>query len=536
VLRRDCGECDDRSDICRDKLTNGRGSTCCPSDMRKDPMLPSCDFSLSPCEVPERIRAAPPLDYLKTAEGARTAIDDCGEAVRDTDIKQLIHTHFIEFADKAVTSTGEGLPAKTSEGEYGTVEAAAAACNRMDECMGFVTTGSTAERADEAGAPSHLLLAGSVLETLDTSASETTYLKVEDLAGNKFAITPGFWEECSATCGGGVTTRALACRGTAAGTDVPLGMCSAQVGLSAEAMPPTNGSCNVFECKYPANGTNGTNDTLMDASSFVSTGAVLAELAKVAPQEVLDDVEAMTRIEPGADEGPAGDGDACDRPSGAEWYVAEDGPVDKPCTVGLQTEGLYLVGEWGSGTDTGPADFGLGRVPFWDQRELQYVPSTGRAVHGPEDCWRARVPQAVAVAYVPLLFAKDRRACDATSLPTAEAENIPVGMCQYLIGAPLPPVLFRGDATAQDLVTAQLLTPTSAADGYSCSKGKLWVAKNPLVYGFGWDVVGYTGWVQEVNSRAGGANADWWAARLAKNGGKWPSPDWWKANLPAEEV
>ena len=39
----------------------------------------------------------------------------------------------------------------------------------------------------------------------------------------------------------------------------------------------------------------------------------------------------------------------------------------------MQTEGLYLVGEWGSGTDTGPADFGLGRVPFWDQRELQYV-------------------------------------------------------------------------------------------------------------------------------------------------------------------
>lgn len=558
----DCGECDDDSDICRHKLTNGRASTCCPSDMLKDPMLPSCDFSLSPCEVPERIRAAPEVDNLKSAEGVRNSLQDCGQSIMEEDIRQLVHSHFIEFADKAIVSVEDGHPTKSHEGEFGTVQAAAAACNRISDCFGFVTTGSSSERADDAGVPSHLLVAGPRVEILEPSTTETTYLKVEDSSGNHFKFKPGLWGQCSKSCDGGTTIRALKCEGTAAGAEFKLGLCSAQVAMNDDALPPTTGACNVFNCTYEANFTD-------PIDFFITTDDMLADLQDVAaPSAIVDDVEdimeEVVMEQPGVQINPSpnpGSKDfyyyyVCGNPVRSEdksdWYLSVDqaarGPirmedtqnVQNPCTIGVQFDETYLVGEWGSNTELGIAYFDP-KLPSWDLLERQYLDS-GKAVHGPEDCF-PMVAQSVAVVYTPLVWGLDQSECETILVPIAEQDNTPVGMCLYIVGAPLDLEIFRGDGTAQLLVDKSLITVVSEEEreeyGFSCSKGKMWAARNPFVYGFGWGVVagygveagiaGMDGYVGSLNGQYTGPFEAWWQDRLDLNGGEWPYPNWFES-------
>jgi len=241
--QKDCGECHDGSDICNAKATNGRGSTCCPSDMLTE-HLASCENSKAPCAVPAYVRAAPDVNSLKTAEGSRTAIDDCGDAVPDEDERHKLATHFLHFRSQDVTRNSA---VEASCGEYGTLAAATAACDRRDDCMGFTWGGSDC-----------LLIAGSALEEL-SAASHDVYVKVEGSGGRRFVFDPmQYTADCSKACGGGEQTRDIKCKSCKSeeatkknceGLEAPLGMCTAQVVMNADAVPSTSTPCNSFACE-----------------------------------------------------------------------------------------------------------------------------------------------------------------------------------------------------------------------------------------------------------------------------------------------
>jgi hypothetical protein len=206
--------------------------------------------------------------------------------------------------------------------------------------------------------------------------------------------------------------------------------------------------------------------------------------------------------------------------------------VHYPCTVGLQTNELYLVGEWGSGTEIGVADF-MAMFNMWDFLERSFT-MDGRPVMGPEDCFPA-VEQASAVFYIPMVYGYDQWECENIYVPESFMMGQPLGICTYVVGAVFDAEFYSGDATWQTMVDKDMVWPVPESDletyGYSCSKGKMFAANKPLLYGFGWDVVSQYGssehYVMEVNDRYTGEFESFWQYRKDEFGGYWAYPHWW---------
>jgi len=203
-----------------------------------DTELPSCDNSHAPCAIPEDVRNPPLLDDLKSQDGVRNALEDCNEAETDERKRQMLSMNYLKFPQKTVGA------ATTECNTYGYDFQAAAACDDLDDCMGFtVTAGSDRVEC--------LLIAGLVVEPLLGDGQFDLFLKREELSGALFEFSPSEWTPCDKRCDGGSTTRTLACRST---KDVSrkLGMCSGLVAMNPDALPPTTGLCNVYNCTHPA--------------------------------------------------------------------------------------------------------------------------------------------------------------------------------------------------------------------------------------------------------------------------------------------
>jgi len=210
--QKDCGECDDRSDICVNNATNGRGSTCCPSIMLADEKLPSCEISKAPCSVPDAVRNPPTVADLKGS--GRNAGSDCGEVVGETQNELHVSTAYIKLVGKTIGAT------KDTSTTYGTTAQAAAACSAKDDCMGFDADG--------------LFTASTKLEPLEDGSGDLYLKREEQYTGQTFKLNAGVFGECSVTCGGGELANTWQCHSTS-GTEVQTGMCSAQVAMNEHA-------------------------------------------------------------------------------------------------------------------------------------------------------------------------------------------------------------------------------------------------------------------------------------------------------------
>lgn len=224
----DCGECSDKSDVCAAKATNGRGGTCCPSEMASQP---SCDTSMAPCLIPASVRASPTVDELTSAQ--RHAGTDCNEAIPDEKARHLVATHFVKFAEKSVVAGTE-----TGCDSYTDLESAAAKCDADNKCLGFTASGS--------GVPACFLQAGTAVEELQTGTT-SVYLKKEGSASQTYHFTTGDFGECSKTCGTGTQTRTVGCA-SSQGETASVGMCSLLVAMNADAQPDPQLNCNVVDC------------------------------------------------------------------------------------------------------------------------------------------------------------------------------------------------------------------------------------------------------------------------------------------------
>jgi hypothetical protein len=206
--------------------------------------------------------------------------------------------------------------------------------------------------------------------------------------------------------------------------------------------------------------------------------------------------------------------------------------VFNPCTVGLANREMYLVGEWGSGTEVGVADF-TAMFNMWDFLERSHT-MDGRPVMGPEDCF-PQVEQASAVFYIPMVYGYDQWECENFYVPEAFMIGQPLGICTYVVGAAIDPAFYAGEADSHTMVDKNMVYPVPdeyvEQYGYSCSKGKMFSALNPLLYGFGWDVVaqfqGDEGYAQTVNDRHTGPGERFWQYRKEQFGGYWAYPQWW---------
>lgn len=231
--QKDCGECDDRSDICVNNATNGRGTTCCPSIMLADEKFPSCEISKAPCAVPESVRSPASVADLKGS--GRNAEEDCGEAVGKTQNVLHVATAYIKFSGKTIGAT------KDTNTKYGTTEQAAAACSSKDDCMGFDSDG--------------LFTASTRLEPLSDGGSGDLYLKREDqYTGNTYLLEAGTFGACSASCGGGELTHTYGCK-SSSGVTVNLGMCSTQAAMNEDAAKgfyDETLACNTHDCAVAA--------------------------------------------------------------------------------------------------------------------------------------------------------------------------------------------------------------------------------------------------------------------------------------------
>jgi len=226
--QKDCGECDDRSNICVNNATNGRGSTCCPSIMLADEKFPSCEVSMAPCAVPESVRSPATVADLKGS--GRNAEDDCGEAVKKTQHELHVATAYIKFGGKTIGAT------KDTSTSYGSTDQAAAACSAKDDCMGFDGDG--------------LFTASTRLEPLQDGSGDL-YLKREDqYTGHTYLLGLGTFGECSVSCGGGELTHTYECR-SSSGVLVNLGMCSTQAAMNKDAAKGFHDqtlACNTHDC------------------------------------------------------------------------------------------------------------------------------------------------------------------------------------------------------------------------------------------------------------------------------------------------
>lgn len=207
----DCGSCEENSDVCQDAEKNGRGSTCCPSQVTQ---APSCEASMAPCAIPDYVRNPPAQQY-----GDRHAKDDCNEAIPTQDAANHLSTAYIKFEGKAASSNAASTSCGTS---YSTKAQISAACTDNDNCMGFST--------DSNDDPKCLVIAGNAVETLGSS-SDSVYLKREDgRAGATFRFKGTEWGDCN---NGEKEAQLTACESTA-GVTKNLGMCSLLVAMNPD--------------------------------------------------------------------------------------------------------------------------------------------------------------------------------------------------------------------------------------------------------------------------------------------------------------
>ena len=236
--QKDCGECSDVSSFCVANNTLGRETTCCPSViLAGEP--DSCDVSMAPCAIPDFVRN--PEEHVMPEVHAA---NDCGEAEKDMRDLIDLNTHYVKFTDKKTT------PGSTTEcGEYGTTAQAAAACSNNADCLAFTFKEDT---------PDCLILAGEELEGLEDEVGTEVYVKKEDgYTGQKFIMQQGnATEACSASCGGGNQTVELVCM-SGTGTQAKYGMCSAQVMMNPDGIPPNVTACSEESCDE-GNATNTT--------------------------------------------------------------------------------------------------------------------------------------------------------------------------------------------------------------------------------------------------------------------------------------
>jgi hypothetical protein len=151
--------------------------------------------------------------------------------------------------------------------------------------------------------------------------------------------------------------------------------------MNADALPATEGVCNVFQCSYSWNAT-------APVDSFVGVDDVVVALEELgAPAEIVGELEdaidngmgvlmastssttSTTTTTSSTSSGYYHSQDyyqdfyyyyVCGNPTGGgangDWYVSPPeygGWVENPCTIGTKYEDVYLVGEWGSGTEVG---------------------------------------------------------------------------------------------------------------------------------------------------------------------------------------
>jgi hypothetical protein len=235
----DCGECADGSDVCEAKDENGRGSTCCPSEILSADV--ACEESQAPC-----VLKPAPTD-LTSASGVRNAIMDCKMSVKAESDRQRVATDYIKHAEKKMKPShtldcnGDQLG---PDSEWKTVEEIAYACEQRDGCGGFTM---------EDGKP-HCLLSEQdegeeTVSKIVAAPGVDTYLRVVNKKGLSFRVVAGVWSDCSVTCGTGKRTRKLLCE-SEMGTDDSIERCMGV--FSVAGLPHTEEICNDFGCPCEA--------------------------------------------------------------------------------------------------------------------------------------------------------------------------------------------------------------------------------------------------------------------------------------------
>jgi len=222
----DCGECYDGSDICKNKATNGRGSTCCPSEILAAKQ--SCADGQAPCimEKAEVGSLSPP--------GKENAAWDCNKAIPAEMMRQRVSMDYLKNVGKALNPAGEDLDCDIREVE--TTEDLALACEDREGCGGFTVVD---------GKPKCMLGWTEPKAAMVDTAGTDTYIRAVDREGFVFHYEVSEWRECSVTCGTGKQTRDLFCRNEYS-TDYDLSRCQ---GLySAGGAPPSEQVCNDFPC------------------------------------------------------------------------------------------------------------------------------------------------------------------------------------------------------------------------------------------------------------------------------------------------
>jgi hypothetical protein len=258
----DCGECADESDVCEAKDENGRGSTCCPSEILSADV--PCDGSKAPC-----VLKPAPTD-LTSGEGVRTAIMDCKMSVKAETDRQRVATDYIKHAEKklkpAHTMDCNADQLGTDE-EWKTVEQIAYACEQRSGCGGFTM---------EDGKP-HCLLSEpedgeAEIGKIVAAPGVDTFLRVVNKKGLTFKVVAGAWSACSVACGTGKRTRKLLCE-SEMGTDSSIERC---MGIfSVTGLPHTEEVCNDFGCPCEADQTISSNKVDLTNSvelAYDSTG------------------------------------------------------------------------------------------------------------------------------------------------------------------------------------------------------------------------------------------------------------------------
>jgi hypothetical protein len=224
--QKDCGECSDVSDVCKNKATNGRGSTCCPAEINA--AKASCADGQAPCKMMQ-------ADHVSLqAPGKENAAWDCNKAIPDEMMRQRVAMDYLRNRDQTLNPAGEDLDCDIRE--VHSVEDLALACEKRDGCGGFTS---------ENGEPKCMLGWTEPKAQMTDAPGTDTYIRAVDREGFVFHYEVSEWGACSVTCGTGKQTRTLFCRNEY-GTDYDLSHCQ---GLySAGGAPPAEQVCNDFAC------------------------------------------------------------------------------------------------------------------------------------------------------------------------------------------------------------------------------------------------------------------------------------------------
>jgi len=225
--QKDCGECNDKSDICKNAATNGRGSTCCPSQILA--ATAKCTDGKAPC-----LMSAADSEGLTSTDEKANAAWDCNRAIPDELMRQRVSTDYLRQRGKVLNPEGNHLDCNIKE--VHSVEDLAYACEKREGCGGFTVVD---------GKPDCLLGWTDAKADLSDSPNTDTYIRAVDRENFVFHYEVDPWNPCSVTCGTGEQDRKLYCRNEY-GTDYDLSRC---IGLhSAGSTPPSKQVCNDFPC------------------------------------------------------------------------------------------------------------------------------------------------------------------------------------------------------------------------------------------------------------------------------------------------